>query len=81
MTVWGCMASSDALAGAVSGSNAVPLTTTVSIPPVYALGLTVAAANCWAWAVPVRPANRAMMAVERQSRMEMVDIGITPRMS
>ncbi len=33
MMVCGSIVSSDALAGAVSGSKAVPVTTTVSIPP------------------------------------------------
>jgi hypothetical protein len=70
MMVWGCVASSEDLAGATSGLKAVPLTTTVSTA-VDGTTLEVAAATCCAWALPAKlaPANRATTAVERHNNL------------
>src|SRR5471030_2682061 len=79
MMVCGSMVSSDALAGAVSGSKAVPVTTTVSTSP--ALSAVVAdgefaATFCCAWAFPANtaPANRARAAVELRNRLDLAEI-------
>jgi len=70
--VWGSMVSRRALAGALSGSKAVPVTTTVSIPPAPV------EARIWACAaLDAKKAPIAKAAVERRS-LEMVDMNITP---
>src|ERR1041384_2863425 len=63
MMVCGSIVSSEALAGAVSGSKAVPVTTTVSISP----ALEAFAANCWALALPAKTAKRAQVAECRKN--------------
>src|SRR5579859_150389 len=66
MMVCGCVASSDALAGATSGLKAVPVTTTVSTL------VGAAAAICWATccacasAASIAPVASAKAAVERR---------------
>src|SRR4051794_18301644 len=81
MMVWGSIVSSDALAGAVSGSKAVPVTTTVSIPPALSAmaAWDVFAASCWAWATPCHnpPVNIATTA-QWQNKADLADILETP---
>ena len=66
MMVCGSIVSSDALAGAVSGLKAVPVTTTVSTSPAprAATSCDAFAATCCAWALPASmvPADRAKAA-------------------
>jgi hypothetical protein len=72
MMVCGSIVSSEDLAGAVSGSKAVPVTTTVSISP----ALEAFAASCWAWALPAKTAKRAQVA-ERRKNSDFIKI--TPK--
>lgn len=81
MMVWGCVASSDDLAGATSGLKAVPVTTTVSTvldTEAPAITLAPAAANCGAWAcaAEMAPASKANAVVEERNIL--ADIVNTP---
>src|ERR1700747_2106914 len=73
MIVCGSVVSSEALAGAVSGLKAVPVTTMVSTSPADApLGL---AATCWATAGPDRRQSpEARMATEAVAQWSFLEV-------